>query len=153
MSPRALDLFCGAGGAARAAAFGLHREGARVSIWNRTPERAKDFAEKIGIEWVEDMHKWDGHPQVIVNATSVSYQSKQSTLVAFPLWEKVELAMDAVYGKTSLFLEEAKAAQVKNIISGEEWFLYQALPMFVLVTGREVPFDLLSKYTKEHVRS
>lgn len=139
----------GAGGAARAACYGLQKEGARVSIWNRTPERAKDFAEKTGIEWIEDMRGWEARPDIIVNATSLSYQEKQSTLVPYALWEKVQVAMDAVYGKTSLFLEEAKAAQVKHVLSGEVWFLHQFLPMFKLVAGQEAPVELAKKLIEE----
>ncbi|MBU0981543.1 hypothetical protein KKC94_02520 [Patescibacteria group bacterium] len=139
----------GAGGAARAAAFGFQKEGALVSIWNRTPDRAKEFAEKLGIEWIEDMRTWDGKPDVIVNATSVSYQTKQSTLVPFALWEKVTTAMDAVYGKTSLFLEEANAMNVKNLLTGELWFVNQAIPMFKLITGKEAPKKRLEELTKE----
>jgi len=141
----------GAGGAARAAAFGLNAEGAKVSIWNRTPERAREFAEKIGIEWVKDMRIWDGKPDVIINATSASYQPSQSTLVPYPLWENVKVAVDAVYGKTSLFLEEAKAAQVPEIIAGEEWFMYQAEAIFTILTGKEVPHGSMKKYTEKFV--
>lgn len=144
-------LVMGAGGAARAAAYGLKKEGADVAIWNRTPDRAKEFAEKIGLEWVEDMREWKGHPTVIINATSMSYQQKQSTLVPFQLWETVEIALDAVYGKTSLFLEEAKAMQVKKILSGEVWYLHQALPMFELLTGKTAPAERVKQLTHENL--
>lgn len=144
-------LVLGAGGAARAAAYAFHKEGANVSIWNRTSERAKSFAEKMQITQIPDMRKWDGEPDIIVNATSASYQTSQSTLVPFPLWKNVQLAMDAVYGKTSLFLEEAKAAKVKHIISGDVWFLNQAAPLLEIITGEKAPFDLMKKLTDEAV--
>ena len=134
----------GAGGAARAAAYGCKKEGAKISIWNRTPERAKEYAEKLKIEHVEDMRKWDKKPDIIINATAVSSHTKQSTLVPFPLWENVQLAMDAVYGKTSLFLEEAKAANVKHVLSGETWFLKQFVPIFKRITGQEAPMELIT---------
>lgn len=134
----------GAGGAARAAAYSAKKEGAVLSIWNRTKQRAKEFADELGIEWVEDMRKWDGTPDVIINATSISSNSSQSTLVPFPLWQKVQLAMDAVYGKTSLFLEEAKAANVPHVLSGETWFIKQLEPQFELITGKKAPEDLIT---------
>ena len=139
----------GAGGAARAAAAALKDAGAEVSIWNRTVEKAQRVAEQLGIEWVEDMRQWDGKPDVLVNATALSDQSKQSTLVPFPLWENVDLAMDAVYGKTSLFLEEAKAMNVSHILPGEVWFLEQATHMFERITGQEAPRELMEKLTHE----
>ncbi len=142
-------LILGAGGAARAAAYGLKKEGAHVAIWNRTPERAKAFAEQMDIEWVEDMRRWEKFPDLIINATASSNQDRQSTLVPFPLWKNVMVAMDAVYGRTSLFLEEAKAAQVPHVISGEIWFLNQIFTMFKLITGKEGPVDLMTKLTHE----
>ncbi|QQR54657.1 NAD(P)-binding domain-containing protein [Candidatus Peregrinibacteria bacterium] len=142
-------LILGAGGAARAAAYGLQKEGARVAIWNRTPERAKAFAQKMNIEWVENLEHWNALPDLIINATASSNQDRQSTLVPFPLWKNVMLALDAVYGRTSLFLEEAKAMQVPHVISGEIWFLSQVFTMFKIITGKEGPADLMTRLTHE----
>lgn len=142
-------LVLGAGGAARAAAYGLSKEGAEVYIWNRTQERAKDFAEKMNITWIESLENIETPPDIIINATSVSYQPRQSTLIPFPLWKNVEVAMDAVYGKTSLFLEEAQAAQVPNIISGEVWFLNQVVPMFKIISDQEAPIELMDGLVKK----
>ena len=41
-------LVLGAGGSARAAVWALLREGADVSVWNRTPERAEQLAAELG---------------------------------------------------------------------------------------------------------
>ena len=142
-------LVLGAGGAARAAAYELSRAGAEVSIWNRTPERAKKFAEKIGIEWVQDMRKWEGRPEVLINATAASHQPKQSSLVPYQLWENAKVAMDAVYGKTSLFLEEAHAAHVPHQLTGEIWFLHQVIPMFKMLTGQDAPIELIEDLINE----
>ena len=59
--------------------------------------------------------------------------------------------MDAVYGKTSLFLEEAKAANVKHIISGDVWFLHQGAPLLEIITGQKAPLGLMKKLTDEAV--
>ncbi len=142
-------LILGAGGAARATAYGLKKQGAKVAIWNRTPEKAKAFAEKNGLDWVPELAVWDAMPDVIVNATASSDQSRQSTIVPFRLWAKVELALDAVYGKTSLFLEEAKAAKVPHVLSGEIWFLNQVFPMFKILTGQEGPTEKMRALTHE----
>ena len=40
----------GAGGAARAVAYGLRQAGAKVAIWNRNPDRAYALAEELGLE-------------------------------------------------------------------------------------------------------
>lgn len=142
-------LILGAGGAARAAAYGLQKEGARVAIWNRTPERAKATAEKLGLEWVEHLDGWNGQPDLIVNATATSSLDRQSTLIPFRFWKNVKLALDAVYGKTSLFLEEAKAMNVPHVLSGEIWFLNQIFPMHRLITGQDGPEALMTRLTHE----
>lgn len=142
-------LILGAGGAARGAAYGLQKEGAKVTIWNRTLERAKEFAEKIGIESIENLESLRDEPDLIINATAHSSGDRQSTLVPFYLWRNVTVAMDAAYGKTSLFLEEARAAGVKNTLSGEEWFLNQVFPLFEILTGQKAPVELMKQLTAE----
>ena len=42
-------LVLGAGGAGRAAAWALRGAGARVTVWNRTPERAEALAADLGV--------------------------------------------------------------------------------------------------------
>jgi len=142
-------LILGAGGAARAAAYICKKEGAQVSIWNRTPERARLAAESLGLNFVEDMREWEEKPDIIINATSLSDQDKQSTLVPFTLWENVQVAMDAVYGKTSLFLEEAKAVNVPNVLPGNLWFLKQTIRIFEKLTDKEPPIQLMTRLTNE----
>ncbi len=142
-------LILGAGGAARAAAYGLKKEGARVAIWNRTPERAKAFAQEMELEWIEHLDSWNGAPDLIINATAASSADRQSTLIPFRFWKTTQLALDAVYGKTSLFLEEAKAMHVPHVLSGEIWFLNQIFPMHELITGKTGPEELMTKLTHE----
>ena len=142
-------LVLGCGGAARAAAYGFRLEGAEVFLWNRTPEKAAAYAGKIGINFVPDFKDWSVRPDAIVNATALSNEDRQSTIVPYALWEKAQVAMDAVYGKTSLFLEEARAAHIPHIFSGELWFLKQIFPIFELITGQKAPEELMTRLTAE----
>ncbi len=142
-------LILGAGGAARAAAYGLKKAGAHVDVWNRTPAKGKAFADSMDLHWVEHLDSWGEEPDLIINATASSDQGRQSTLVPFRMWQRTKLALDAVYGKTSLFLEEAKAGQVPYVISGEVWFLKQVVPLFEIVTGKKAPMELISRLTQE----
>lgn len=142
-------LILGAGGAARSASYGLKKEGANVMVWNRTPEKAKEYAERMGITWVEDLNELKELPEIIINATAVSNFDRQKTLIPFALWQNAEVAMDAVYGKTSLFLEEAKAMRIKNIISGEIWFLNQVFSTYKIITGKDAPKDFMARLTNE----
>jgi shikimate dehydrogenase len=61
-------LVLGAGGSARAAVWALLRAGAsEVSVWNRTPERARSLADDLGARAVSA----PGPADLLVNCTSV----------------------------------------------------------------------------------
>jgi shikimate dehydrogenase len=61
----------GAGGSARAAAWALREAGAReVSVWNRTPERARALARDLGVRAVSDPEPAD----LLINCTSVGLE-------------------------------------------------------------------------------
>ena len=68
-SPRGRTaLVLGAGGAARAVAWALREEEtARVEVWNRTHDRARDLARDLDVDAVERPAAAD----IVVNATSV----------------------------------------------------------------------------------
>jgi shikimate dehydrogenase len=71
--PTALVL--GAGGSARAAVWGLLDAGAaRVSVWNRSPERAIELARELGAQAVSGLVEAD----LLVNCTSVGLQRSAS---------------------------------------------------------------------------
>jgi shikimate dehydrogenase len=136
-------LVLGAGGAGRAVAYFAKQEGAEVYLWNRTPEKAEKFAAQIGVNFVEDLNDMSVHPEVIVNATRVSSQDRQRSLVPFALWEKVELAMESVCRATSLFLEEAKAMNVPHLIDGEDWAAHQMNALLKHIANQEISTDTM----------
>src|SRR3954453_3240230 len=68
--PKGRALILGAGGAGRAAVWALKEAGAEVMVWNRTPERARDLAQELGIEAVTKPTEAD----LLVNATSVGLE-------------------------------------------------------------------------------
>lgn len=86
--PSALVL--GAGGSARAAVWALLDAGAaRVSVWNRTPERARDLARELGAQAVS-------HPveaELLVNCTSVGLQRSATEAEAL---NQLDLTADQV---------------------------------------------------------
>ena len=142
-------LVLGAGGAGRAVAYYGLKEGAKVTLWNRTTEKAKKFAESIGINWIEDLEMLDEKPHIIVNATRVSTQDRQRSLLPYKLWENVVLAMESVCRLTSLFLEEAKAMNVQHIIDGDDWAAHQSNALLRHITGKEIPLEDMHKIVLE----
>jgi shikimate dehydrogenase len=69
-------LVLGAGGSARAAIWALRNAGARVSVWNRTAERARKLAREFEVEALARPAQTD----VLVNCTSVGLDESTSEL-------------------------------------------------------------------------
>jgi len=71
----------GAGGAARAIAFGFEAASADVAIANRTVERAHDLAEEIPDATgygLDDLPSLMADADIVANATSVGLESDES---------------------------------------------------------------------------
>jgi 3-dehydroquinate dehydratase/shikimate dehydrogenase len=133
-------LVLGAGGAARAAVFGLKAKGAEVSILNRTPATAQALAKPAAATTVKRSELPKLTFDVIFNATPVGMGSDKHT----PL-EENELntlwVFDSVYNPIETRL--LKMAQAKGLgsISGTEMFVHQAARQFEIWTGKPAPID------------
>jgi shikimate dehydrogenase len=125
----------GAGGAARAAAYGLTCAGAeRVTIVNRTGERAAKAAAMIGCESLP-LAAFDGilhESDLLVSCvpSGGSVRSLSGNLGHLTV-------LDADYRNPSL--GRVAAAAGCSVVDGRQWLLHQALPSFKLLTGRDAP--------------
>jgi 3-dehydroquinate dehydratase/shikimate dehydrogenase len=133
-------LVLGAGGAARAAVFGLKERGCEVYILNRTAGPAKKLARQARARTVKraDLKKLSF--DVIINATPVGMGNTRET----PLQEheiNARYVFDMIYdpGETRLLkLARERGAQV---IPGIEMFVQQAARQFEIWTGKPAPGD------------
>jgi 3-dehydroquinate dehydratase/shikimate dehydrogenase len=133
-------LVLGAGGAARAAVFGLKERGAEVFILNRSAAPAQKLARRAHARSIKradlKKHAFD----VIINATPVGMGNTRET----PLQEKeinARYVFDMIYdpGETRLLqLAKQRGAQ---IIPGIEMFVHQAARQFEIWTGKPAPQD------------
>jgi 3-dehydroquinate dehydratase/shikimate dehydrogenase len=131
-------LVLGAGGAGRAAVFGLREKGASVFVVNRTPQTAQKLARESGAKYVrrDDLKKMEF--DVIVNATSVGMGGNGK-----PLLDEKEMnarvAFDLVYNPIDTkFLQMARAKGMA-VISGVEMFVHQGARQFEIWTGKPAP--------------
>lgn len=135
----------GAGGTARAVVFGLVRSGVRVTVLNRTPERAEALARALGAAAHGHLDALGATPhEVLVNTTRVGLGSDESPVPAAAL-RKESVVLDAVYepAETRL-LREARAAGARTV--GGKWMLVeQALEQVRLWTGREAPREVMAR--------
>jgi len=134
----------GAGGAARAAVYGLVSRGARVVVLNRTPERARALAADLGADGAGELAALRTHPcDVIVNTTSVGLGEDRSPVEAAAIAPGA-LVLDAVYAPERTRLLRDAEARGARPIGGKWWLVHQAAEQFRLWTGREAPLETMA---------
>lgn len=135
-------LLLGAGGAAKAACFGLKKKGADVAILNRTFKTAKELAQKYGFKATETA---EGSYEIVINCTSVGFENPDESPINPEVFKDAFIVLDIIYGHKTRFVEDAKAAGVKIIITGEEVLLHQGYATFEKWTGVKAPKDIMMK--------
>lgn len=140
---RKVALF-GAGGAARAMAYGVLERGARLTIFNRTIEKAQKLVAELsphGEVRYEMTPKYSLDDfDIILNATSLGMgEQVNETPVPKEFIQKNHIVFDAVYSPyETRLLREAKE-QGATVIHGTEMLLHQGMAQFELYTGRKAP--------------
>jgi len=133
-------LVLGAGGAARAAVFGLKERGAEVYVMNRTPVQALKLARSARARTLKrpdlKKHLFD----VIINATPVGMGNTRES----PLNEneiRAKYVFDMIYDPVETKLLKLARAAGAEVISGVEMFVHQAARQFEIWTGKPAPRD------------
>lgn len=136
-------LVLGAGGAARGIAVALRDAGARVTVTNRTLERARALANDIGARWLPwaEREKALPHVALLVNATTLGASDDALPIDATRLTAQVVL--DAVYRPGGTPLVQAARARGLLAISGEAMLLHQGARAFRIWTGRDAPIAIM----------
>jgi len=137
-------LLVGAGGAARAIAFGLIERGCRVTIANRTKERGVRLAADVGCTCVDLAAAGSVPYDVLVNGTSVGmHPNVDATPLAQGLLRPGALVFDSVYNPLQTrLLREARGAGCRTV-DGLAMFVNQAAQQFELWTGAPAPRELM----------
>jgi 3-dehydroquinate dehydratase/shikimate dehydrogenase len=133
-------LVLGAGGAARAAVFGLKERGCEVYILNRTAGPAKKLARQARARTVKraDLKKLSF--DVIINATPVGMGNTRET----PLQEheiNARYVFDMIYDPAETRLLKLARERGAQVIPGIEMFVQQAARQFEIWTGKPAPGD------------
>ena len=142
-------LLLGAGGVARALAYGLQREGALLSIANRTYDRAHRLAEEVGCRAIEWEARHSHIAEIVINCTSVGMAPNLDESPLHISFLKPGLVVfDTVYTpEQTLLVKEAKMRGC-HVVTGVEMFIRQAALQFQLFTGQEPPLDVMRKVVK-----
>jgi 3-dehydroquinate dehydratase/shikimate dehydrogenase len=137
---KAKILVLGAGGAARAAVYGLKERGAEVYILNRTLGPAQKLARSARARLVKraDLKKLSF--DVIINATPVGMgNTKESPLNENEI--KARYVFDMIYDPPETRLMKMAKAAGAEVIPGIEMFVHQAARQFEIWTGKPAPVD------------
>lgn len=137
-------LVLGAGGAARAIAFGLKRRGARVIIAGRTKSRADRLSQALGCDSVswEDRHSL--RAEILVNCTPVGmHPNVDESPYDSAYLNGSMIVFDTVYNPERTLLVANAREKHCNVITGVEMFVRQAAMQFHLFTEIEAPLSQL----------
>lgn len=141
-------LLLGAGGAARAALLGLLQEDAsEVFVHNRTQDRARAVARRIGgqrARVVPILRGLEGEDfDLVVNATSLGLHEGDASPIDFHILNRAGAAMDLVYGRhTTAFVKAAEDAGIRAT-DGLEMLVQQGAVSFERWWGREAPVEAM----------
>jgi 3-dehydroquinate dehydratase/shikimate dehydrogenase len=144
---KAKVLVLGAGGAARAAVFGLKERGAEVWILNRTALKAQKLARQAKARTIKRADLRKTAFDVIVNATPVGMGNTRDC----PLKDEeiqARVVFDMVYDPVETHLLQVARAKGIAVIPGVEMFVQQAARQFEIWTGKPAPAgDMLRAVT------
>ena len=140
-------LVLGAGGAARAAVFGLKERGAEIWILNRTSVKAQKLARQAKARTIKRADLRKIAFDVIINATPVGMGNTRDC----PLKDEeiqARVVFDMVYDPVETHLLQVARAKGIPVIPGVEMFVQQAARQFEIWTGKPAPAgDMLRAVT------
>lgn len=145
----------GAGGGARAAAFGMSMRGADLVILNRTVSVAEQLA--------KDVNAYTGHPArgaaftpevlakeladaaVVVNCTSIGFDKLEGeTPIPKELLRPDLFVYDIVYSPLETrLMREAREIGATKVVGGLEMIVGQGAEFFEKATGKKAPYELM----------
>ena len=140
-------LVLGAGGAARAAVFGLKERGAEIWILNRTSVKGQKLARQAKARTIKRADLRKIAFDVIINATPVGMGNTRDC----PLKDEEiqsRVVFDMVYDPVETHLLQVARAKGIAVIPGVEMFVQQAARQFEIWTGKPAPAgDMLRAVT------
>ncbi len=142
----------GAGGAARAAVFGLVEQGAEVLVVNRTHEHAVTLARQAKAKSLKRELLARQRFDVIINATPCGMPGTKQPL---PLAENelnASLVFDMIYNPLETPLLKLAKSRGIAVVSGLEMFVQQGARQFEIWTGKPAPESEMMRVVEHELR-
>ncbi len=143
-------LILGAGGVARAIAFGLNREGAKVFICARNYREADSLAAELQCRSVDWTGRVNHECDILINATTVGMHPNLDESPYEKEWfDKNTIAFDVVYNpEQTLFIKFAREKGCR-VVTGVDMFVKQAARQFEMFTGQKPDVNLIRDVIKK----
>ena len=147
-------LVLGAGGAARAVAFGLKQQGVDVTVTSRTLERSKRIATEVGCRAVDWNTRYRVPHDCVVNATPIGmHPNVDETPYAREYLRSYMVVFDTVYNpENTLLVKEARSVGCQ-IVTGVDMFVRQAAIQFHIWHDAEAPEQVMRDALKRATSS
>lgn len=143
-------LIIGAGGAARALAYTLARDGAEASIANRNRARAAELAGHIGgsAHGLDELGRLVPESDIIINATSVGMKDGDPRILDGKLLHPGQMVFDIVYNRETELLKDATRAGARTL-DGVMMLVYQGAEAIRIWTGQDAPADAMEQAVRK----
>jgi 3-dehydroquinate dehydratase/shikimate dehydrogenase len=132
----------GCGGAGRAAAATLARRGAAVTLVNRTENHGRMAASSLGLPFVPLSQFCPDNDTIVVNATPAGRDSDELPIAVGQLSHNM-VVIDFVYDSRPTRFVSAVRRRGGIAIEGREVLYHQARRQFRVMTGAQMPADLM----------
>ena len=142
----------GAGGAARAAVFGLVEQGAEVVVINRTHEHAVTLARQAKAKSLKHEQLAKQHFDVMINATPCGMAGNRQSLPISENELNAGLVFDMVYNPLDTPLIKLAKSRGLPIVSGLEMFAQQGARQFEIWTGKPAPESEMMRVVEHELR-
>jgi 3-dehydroquinate dehydratase/shikimate dehydrogenase len=140
----------GAGGAARAIAFGLKEKGCDITIYNRTLERAKRLSNDVGCKFSRFEEISELNTDILINSTSIGmFPNIEESPVPKDVLKDDMVVFDAVYNPIETRLLKDAKERGCHTVNGLTMFINQAAEQFRLWTGIEPSGKLMENVVKD----
>lgn len=143
----------GAGGAARAMAYGVTQKQAQLTVYNRTLAAATSLAEEFGGTG-KDLSDLSSiaEADIIINSTSVGMgDSAVTSLVPADLLQPHQIVFDAIYKPHETKLLQDAKARGARVIYGYQMLLHQGVAQFELYSSQKPPVAVMLDIITKHL--
>jgi shikimate dehydrogenase len=143
-------LIVGAGGAARAIGFGLHNQGSRITITNRSIPAGEALAGDLGGSFAPTDELAAVEFDLLINTTPVGmHPQTDASPVPLDILRPELTVMDIIYNPLETRLLQAAARKGCKTVDGLAMFVNQGARQFEWWTGEQAPAEIMRQAVLE----